>query len=60
MFKLIDNDRSGFISTVELMVFLVEKLNMKLKFDEILIIVKNYDRNNDDSIDLYEFIDALR
>lgn len=39
LFKLIDNDRSGFISTIELMVFLLEKINVKLKFEEIAIIV---------------------
>ena len=35
LFKLIDNDRSGNISTMELMIFLLEKLNVKLKFEEI-------------------------
>lgn len=39
LFKIVDNDRSGFISTLELMVFLLEKINLKLKFEEIAIIV---------------------
>jgi len=48
LFKIIDNDRSGFISTLELMVFLLEKLNLKMKFEEIAIIVTTFDVNNDD------------
>ncbi|KAL4432319.1 hypothetical protein ABPG74_011078 [Tetrahymena malaccensis] len=60
LFKLIDNDRSGTISNVELMIFLSEKLNIKLKFEEIQIITFHFDKNNDDQIDLFEFIDSLK
>lgn len=42
------------------MIFLREKLKFELKFEEIAIIVQKFDENNDDQIDLYEFVDGLR